>query len=245
MKTIFTTIICICFISLLVKAQDTLYIYHSGAVVAKQAVAEIDSIIFYIPNTVIDIDGNVYKTVTIGTQVWMAENLRTSKYNDGNPVQEVKDGTEWAALSAGAFCWYNNDSASNNIPYGKFYNWYAVETGKLCPAGWHVATNGDWNTLITVLGGASVAGGKLKEAGTAHWNQDAGSTNSSGFTALPNLRDDTGLFHPEPGKHGLIWTGTFSDENNAYQIRMDAYDNETQNDPAPKKGGYYVRCIKD
>jgi len=246
MKTIFTTIICICFISLLVRAQDTMYIYHSGDVVAKQAVAEIDSIIFYIPGKVSDIDGNVYNIVTIGTQVWMAENLRTSKYNNGTGIPEVKDGTEWAALSTGAFCWYNNDSAGNNLPYGKLYNWYALEAGNLCPSGWSLPDNDDWNALFTILGGTGTAGNQLKEAGTAHWNDDSGATNSSGFTALPNFRMEDGAFHPEPGKHGIIWSAVSSGETTAWDIRMDAYGVYVIiSDAAPKGRGYYVRCIKD
>ena len=192
-----------------------------------------------------DIDGNVYLTVTIGDQIWMKENLRTSTYKDGTPIVEVADSATWVNLTSGAYCWYNNDSANNEIPYGKLYNWYTVETDKLCPSGWHVATNAEWNALITFLGGASVAGEKLKEAGITHWNTNSGATNSSGFTALPNFRNNFAVFHPEPGKHGLIWTATSFDADNAYQVRMDTYDNETENYGDPKKSGYYVRCIKE
>lgn len=158
-------------------------------------------------------------------------------------VVKVTASATWANLTTGAYCWYNNDLA-NEIPYGKLYNWYTVVTDNICPKGWRVATNADWNTLITFLGGAGEAGGKLKEAGTAHWNQDVGSTNSSGFTALPNFRDNFAIFHPEPGKHGMLWTATSVDSENAYYIRMDAYDNETHNDPGDKKHGFYIRCIK-
>ncbi len=135
--------------------------------------------------TVKDIDGNVYKTVTIGTQVWMAEDLKTTKYNDGTPIPYVADDTEWKNLRSDAYCWYNNDE-SNKTTYGALYNWYTTNTGKLCPVGWHVSTNSDWEKLIDYGGGWEIAGGKLKEAGTTHWDApNIGATNEFGFTALP------------------------------------------------------------
>ena len=116
-----------------------------------------------------DIDGNNYLTVTIGTQIWMAENLRTTKYNDGTAIPLVTDNTTWANLTTPAYCWYNNDAKTNGSTYGALYNWYSVNTKKLCPTGWHVPNDTEWTTLTTYLGGTAVAGGKLKETGTAHW----------------------------------------------------------------------------
>jgi len=140
------------------------------------------------PITVTDADGNVYHGVTIGAQVWTVENLKTTKYNDGTDIPLVTDGAAWDALdveTGGAYCWYNND-ISNKDAYGAIYNFAAIKTGKLAPAGWHVPTMEEWQTLIDQLGGKDVAGGKLKEAGTTHWNSpNSDATNSSGFTALP------------------------------------------------------------
>ena len=137
-------------------------------------------------NSIKDIDGNKYKTVTIGTQVWMAENLKTTKFNDGTPIPMVKENDAWANLTTPAFSWYNNDSIDNKRNYGALYNWYTVSTNKLCPVGWHVPTEAEWATITAYLGEVGLAGGKLKDAGTVHWRTpNTGATNESGFTALP------------------------------------------------------------
>jgi uncharacterized protein (TIGR02145 family) len=133
-----------------------------------------------------DGDANNYTIVQIGTQTWMAENLRTTKFNDLSIIPNVMDNILWAGLTSPAYCWYNNDEVTNKPLYGGLYNWYAISTGKLCPADWHVPSDEEWTTLVTFLGGESVAGGKLKETGATHWfSQSIGTTNESGFTALP------------------------------------------------------------
>jgi len=138
-------------------------------------------------STVTDIDGNVYHTVTIGTQVWMVENLKTTKYRNGDPIPNVTSDAAWCALSTGAYCWYDNDAATYKAKYGALYNWFAVADNRnIAPVGWHVPTDTEWTTLTTFLGGENLAGGKLKETGTSHWRSpNTGATNSSGFTALP------------------------------------------------------------
>ena len=136
--------------------------------------------------TVTDKDGNVYHTVKIGTQIWMVENLRTTKYNDGTPIPLIIDDAAWDILTTPAYCWYNNDKVLYGDKYGALYNWHAVSTGKLSPSGWRVATDADWSILTDHLGGESVAGSKLKEMGTTHWNTpNTGATNEVGFYALP------------------------------------------------------------
>jgi uncharacterized protein (TIGR02145 family) len=141
--------------------------------------------------SVSDIDGNLYKTIQIGSQVWLAENLKTTRYHDGTQIPEVADQSEWQNRKSAAYCWYNNDASSFKAVYGALYNWYAVNTGKLCPSGWHVPTLDEWKILAAYLGGDGVAGGKLKETGTGRWfSPNAGATNSSGFAAVPGgLRD--------------------------------------------------------
>ena len=109
-------------------------------------------------NTVTDVDGNTYKTVIIGTQVWMAENLKTTKYNDGIQIPLVTDPITWINLKSAAYCWYNNDLATNKNIYGAIYNWLVVNTGKLCPIGWHVPSDTEWTTLTTFLGGELING---------------------------------------------------------------------------------------
>jgi uncharacterized protein (TIGR02145 family) len=148
--------------------------------------------------TLTDADGNVYQTVTIGAQVWMAENLRTTKYNDGTPIPNVTLAADWNALTTGAYSDYNNDPA-NATDYGRIYNWYAINTGKLAPAGWHVPTTAEWATLVTTLGGEGTAGGPAKETGNAHWNApNTGATNTSGFTGR-----GSGYRHPAVGAPGF------------------------------------------
>ena len=139
--------------------------------------------------TMTDADGNVYKTIRIGNQTWMAENLRTTKYNDGSNIPNFTVNTftmKWGTLTEGAYCNYGNTTDAVDIATnGSLYNGYAVLTGKLAPAGWHIPTEAEWNTLVDFLGGRGVAGGKMKETGTTHWSFNEAATNESGFTALP------------------------------------------------------------
>jgi uncharacterized protein (TIGR02145 family) len=119
-------------------------------------------------NTVTDIDGNVYQTVKIGTQVWMVENLRVTRYNDGEPIPHITNNSNWANLNTAGYGWYNNE-INNKYPYGTMYNWYVVNSQKLCPKGWHVPTNAEWTILTDYLGGLSAAAPKLKAAGNSYW----------------------------------------------------------------------------
>jgi uncharacterized protein (TIGR02145 family) len=120
------------------------------------------------PSIVTDKDGNVYHTITIGTQVWMVENLKTTKYNDGTDIPLVKDSATWANLTTPGYCWLYNDQTTYINTTGALYNWYAVNTGKLAPIGWHVPSDSDFIALTKYLGGENTAGGKLKEAGTVN-----------------------------------------------------------------------------
>ena len=137
-----------------------------------------------------DVEGNSYKTVTIGTQTWMAENIKVSKYSDGTTIPNITDNTQWQNDTSGAWSYYNNDAA-NNTKYGKLYNWYAVSktsngNKNVCPTGWHVPTDAEWTVLIDYLGGETVAGSKMKEVGTTSWNiPNTDATNTSLFSALP------------------------------------------------------------
>jgi len=146
--------------------------------------------------TITDIDGNVYNTIVIGTQTWMVENLKVTKYRNGESISNITDASQWSNLTAGAYCNYEN-IAANVTDYGRLYNWYAVSDSRnIAPAGWHVPTDTEWTTLTTFLGGESVSGGKMKETGTTHWNTTNSTVdNSSGFTGLPGgNRDNAGAF---------------------------------------------------
>jgi uncharacterized protein (TIGR02145 family) len=200
------------------------------------------------PSTLVtDIDGNNYIAIDIGSQLWMAENLKTTKYNDGTAIPLITDGAAWMNLSSPGYCWMDNDEATYKNTYGALYNWYTVNTGKLCPTGWHVPTDAEWTTLTDYLGGESVAGGKLKEYGTTHWvNPNTGATNETGFTALPggNRTDDYGYFN-FPGGSGDWWSTVEYSTWVARSRRMTAYYNFVDSTPEPKKYGHSVRCIKD
>ena len=195
--------------------------------------------------TVTDIDGNVYNTVTIGTQVWMTSNLKTTKYNDGTVIPLVTNNAEWAALSTPGYSWYNNDEATQKSTYGALYNWYAVNTLKLCPTGWHVPSDAEWTILTTYLG-ASVAGDKLKETGTSHWSSpNSGATNATGFTALPGGgRYNDGTFG-YLGSYGVWWSSTEFDSGYAWPRGMYYYDSSVGRVYGNKEIGFSVRCVKD
>jgi len=201
--------------------------------------------------TVTDIDGNVYNTITIGTQVWMVENLKVTHYRNGVSIPNVTDGTEWGNLTTGAYCNYNND-ANISTTYGRLYNWYAVDDSRnIAPMGWHVPTNPELTTLIEYLEGESIAGGKLKETGTSHWySPNTGATNESGFTALPG-----GCRCPCPywtfagiSSAGYWWAATEVGAMDLWGICLwynyaGVYYDELGADVKPL--GYSVRCLKD
>jgi uncharacterized protein (TIGR02145 family) len=198
------------------------------------------------PVTVTDNDGNIYNTVTICTQVWMVENLKTTKYRNGDPIVNGTTNSGWKTHTNGAYCDYNNNPDKSN-DYGRLYNWYAVNTENLCPEGWHVPSNEEWTTLATCLAGDSLAGNKLKEKGIAHWkspNTDA--TNESGFTALPGGgRALNGSFLAR-SERGYWWSSSeYLTPGDAWSRNM-AFDKsalfKTNDD---KLHGLSVRCMKD
>lgn len=200
----------------------------------------------------LDNDGNAYSVVTIGTQVWLGENLRTTTFNDGTPIPYVTTGLNWANTSTPAFCWYSNNEQEYKEIYGGIYNWYAVNTGKLCPAGWHVPTKDEFGALVSYLGGAQIAGGKLKEAGTIHWaTPNTGAANGSGFTALPgggryNIGSDGGAF-ADLGKYAYFWSNTTNTDNesSAFSYNLGFDIAAASVDPYSKRDGGSVRCLKD
>jgi uncharacterized protein (TIGR02145 family) len=193
-----------------------------------------------------DMDGNSYKTVKIGNQWWMAENLKTTQYNDGTLIPLITDDLTWKGLTNGAYCWYGNYIANKTV-YGALYNWYAINTNKLCPTGWHVPAYEDWKTLRNYLGGRTGTSGKLKEIGTKHWiSPNDGATNETGFTALPG-----GYRHPlgpflELGSGGYWWLTTETTPETAWSIIISGGGTflfEERN--FEKMWGFSVRCIKD
>jgi uncharacterized protein (TIGR02145 family) len=203
---------------------------------------------FFFITPVTDVDGNVYNTVPIENMVWMAANLKTTKYNDNSQILNVTDNEEWSNLSEPAYCWYKNNESAYKNKYGALYNWFAINTGKLCPNGWHVPCEAEWTALTDYLGGEYVAGGKLKELGLINWiSPNLGATNESGFTALPGGYR-TGL---DPGSFraaGYIGWWWASNESALLWARNRtlAFDAiEIARGQALKKNGYSVRCVKN
>jgi len=196
--------------------------------------------------TVTDADGNVYPTIGIGAQIWMAENLKTTRFNDGAPIPEVSGRTAWNNRWTPAYCWYENDEESGRDIYGALYNWFAVGTGKLCPIGWHVPDNTEWKALVTYLGGIKVAGGKMKVPGTQFWEQpNTGATNSSGFSGLPaGCRADYGEFYSK-GVNLVLWTSSINNSTSAWCYVISAFSDDLENHPKDSSTGYSIRCIKD
>ncbi len=195
----------------------------------------------------VDIDGNNYQGVSIGGQIWMSENLKTSRYNNGDLIPIVTDNAAWSALTTGGRSWYVNDSTTYENPYGNLYNWHAVADSRgLCPTGWHVPTDAEWTTLTTYLGGESVAGSKMKTIGTTYWNSpNTGATNESGFSALPGgYRFSDGSFG-NIRNNAFFWSANEYNNNYAWFRTLYSSNGNVYRDLNSKSLGASVRCLRD
>jgi uncharacterized protein (TIGR02145 family) len=199
-----------------------------------------------------DIDGNIYKTVTIGTQTWIAENLKVSKYNDGTIIPNVSDNIMWSNLNSNAWCYYDNEDV-NNHKYGKLYNWYTISkktngNKNVCPKGWHVPTNIEWTILTDYLGGDSIAGYKMKEVGTTNWESpNLQALNSSLFSAIPSgSRYYFGTFYALGNSCGW-WSSSIYDtiSENVWVRSLNHDDLSMRKYVDSKTNGLSIRCLKD
>jgi uncharacterized protein (TIGR02145 family) len=201
-----------------------------------------------IDEIVTDIDGNVYKTVTIGNQVWMAENLKVTHYNNGDPIVKITDQSAWQHTNAGAYCAYGNID-SNAKTYGYLYNWFAVGDGRrIAPSGWHVATFEEWFTLQRAIAEYNLAGGKMKKNGVEHWMPpNAGADNSSGFSGLPGGRRDAATGFTGMRYFAYWWNADEDSANTLYAFYRSLYHNSPVVGWSNyfKMDGMSVRCIKD
>lgn len=261
----------ILFVSLLIAlglsltAQDSMYVYKNDGMIKKFALATIDSMTFKASepaNLLTDIDGNTYPVVTIGTQTWMATNLRTTHYNDGVTITNPVNANDWNITALGAWCWYDNN-ATSYAKYGALYNHIAVNTGKLCPAGWHVPSDTEWGTLIDYLAGngynfdgntsgdatakslADTAGWGISSATGAVGNTDYPAyRNKSGFTGMPSgFRYSDGSFGL--AGFGAYWWSSTTDGDNALCRNIYYSLTYTNRNAYSKNCGAAVRCVKD
>ncbi len=263
MKNILTIIFSV-FLLIGTSYSQTINIHTNDGSEQTFNLSEIDSITFTLTNgtfdtgTVTDIDGNVYQTVQIGDQLWMAENLKVTHYRNGDAITNVTDATEWSNLSTGAYCNYDND-ANNTATYGRLYNWYAVNDSRnIAPEGWHVPTDEEWKQLELYLGQTDAddmgwrgtdEGGKLKESGTVHWNSpNTGATNEIGFSALPggDRNDYDGPYY-DMGTTAYFWSSTeYEDDSTHAWVRTLHFQNSgVHRGYSSKQAGFSVRLVRD
>ncbi|MCK9627425.1 MAG: fibrobacter succinogenes major paralogous domain-containing protein [Bacteroidales bacterium] len=193
-----------------------------------------------------DIEGNNYKTITIGTQTWMAENLRTTSYNDGSAILKIESAYNWQSDENGAYCEYKNETQEDTIAtYGRLYSWYTVQKGNLCPSGWHVPSKDEFQTLFDCINSIH-KGGALKEAGKYHWySPNSYATNESGFTALPGGARFKGGSFGNLNYYGYWWTSTSYSQSGAYAMGLYYSDGDVSFNGSNMHTGYSIRCIKD
>jgi uncharacterized protein (TIGR02145 family) len=199
-----------------------------------------------IPDSVSDIDGNVYHTITIGNQVWLKENLKTTHYSDGTGITfPGGSNSSWQSNTTGAYAWYNND-VNNKSNYGALYNWYAVNKRNLCPVGWHVPTDAEWSVLTEYLGGETTAGGKMKQPGTALWSSpNTSATNESGFSAPGAGGRNLDGSYFTLGFNAYYWSSSNYSTTDAWSRYLYYGNGFVYRYNYNKSLGFSVRCIMD
>jgi len=202
-------------------------------------------------DTVTDIDGNVYETVQIGEQLWMKENLKVTHYNNGDAITHITNEEHWGSMDEGQYGVYDDEPTNANI-YGNIYNWAVIgDIRGICPVGWHVPSDDEYTVLTDFLGGESVAGGKMKEAGLEHWNYDSDqisleATNESGFTGLPaGHRNTNSGDYIYMGFYGYFWSSTENGSDLAWRRYLFHYSSGVARDTFGKPNGFSIRCLRD
>jgi uncharacterized protein (TIGR02145 family) len=194
-----------------------------------------------------DVDGHTYRAVRIGTQYWMTANLRTTRYSDGSPIHRSMDAEAWSEGAVGAYCLPESDPRAPEGAYGFLYNFAAVDHRPgLCPGGWHVPTAAEWHALIDHLGGVEIAGGRMKDVSSGLWRTPvAGTSNASGFSALP--AGGRGRFGSasDAGYFATWWAATSHDSAFAWHWGLYPDSNAIRFNPGHKSSGFSVRCVRD
>jgi uncharacterized protein (TIGR02145 family) len=242
--TIFTSL-CLFSISQDLNHFGNLSVSNETYIVAlkQQSEASDDNLISEEIYNLTDNDRNSYSIIKIGNQFWMAENLKTTKFNDGTKIPVIYNNKVWGNLRSPGYCWYNNDPESYKSKFGVLYNGYTVSTGKLCPVGGHIPSTEEWMTLTNYCG-EIIAGGKLKKID--NWmSPNTGATNATGFTALPGgSRGNLGSFI-DIGIRGHWWSSTENDKSDVYNRSMSYSNSNVTGSYDHKQSGLSVRCVKD
>jgi len=194
--------------------------------------------------SVLDIDNNLYHTIKIGTQTWTQENLKTTHYRNGDSIPNITDVIQWENNITGAYCNYNNDSGNGNT-YGHLYNWYSINNpAGLCPPGWHIPSDSEWDILINYLGGQSTAGGAMKAV--SQWNMpNTDANNISGLTIFPGGGRSQSAIFGDIGYHGAFWSSTGNDSTTALYLNVNFDNSQVYHYFYPKLAGFSSRCVKD
>jgi uncharacterized protein (TIGR02145 family) len=223
----------------------SLMIFISG--IAKEDEKECVDDFRAIDSTVIDFDGNVYRTVKIGTQIWMAENLKVTHYRNGTPIPNIFDNERWAKSTPGAYCFVDNDSVEYKKIYGVLYNFYAVNNkNNLCPEGWHIPSESECLTLINYLGGKNIAGCKIKDNSLNLWlSEKSCATNESGFSARPAGGRGRLGSSGDVGNFATWWSSTSCDSTYAWHWGLYPDKSSIRRNPGHKASGFSVRCLKN
>ena len=199
------------------------------------------------PGAGVTFNGYTYSSIVLGNgQEWMAENLKTTVYANGDPIPNVTDSAQWITTTSGAWVNYNNDNQLDNV-YGKLYNWYTVDdTRNVCPNGWHVPANTDWEILVNYLGGASLAGGKMKSTGTQFWQSpNTNATNSIGFSGLPGGYRPISDQYTYIGNYCFWWSSSMYDLTTSWGRDLYYLNGNLATNGLDKHSGLSVRCLKN
>lgn len=202
--------------------------------------------LFVLGEGLTDVEGNFYHTIILGDQEWMVENLKTTRYRNGDTISNITGDNPWCFYTDGAWCDYNNDPSISNV-YGKLYNWFAViDERNIAPHGWHIPTNDEWLKLVEYLGGETIAGGKMKEDGSAHWiTPNVGAISSSGFMGLPggNRMANSGFFYLQ--QNAVWWSSTEQQSDFAYNLSIFSSSADAFILSSPSNFGNSIRCVRD
>ena len=234
-------------ITITTKTDSTSWKGFSTEIILQENMLPYQAIITLGISSITDVDGNVYNTIALGSQLWLASNLKVTHYRNGDPITYASDAAQWTSLTfTGAYCNLNNDN-SNVAHYGRLYKYYTtVDSRGLCPSGWSIPSNTDWDLLAANLGGAATAGGMMKISGTSYWaSPNVGADNSSGFSAYPSLsRDLSGVFDNQAGSAAIWWSSTIWDTNNVFAYEITNDNTSITSIPRPMEDGLAIRCIK-